>query len=758
VFSIGNKLGAFPRFFLSAVLLALFAPMFWQQTQLPSGAPQARTHENVVLYERIFPAFQYTSIRMAGGELPLWNDAQLCGVPHFANPQNALYQPLNMLFLVFPIEKALVLHGYLALFLMGMGFMLYARALGLRYIPALYGATAYACCGVAAASISRPEIANTLVWLPFSFWTLRAYLYDGRASYLVLAGIMWGLLIFAGAWSLLPAIFLLQAGYVAFGAWNLPRLRNARAPHPLRALCAILLLGLAFSAIQWLPTLLWIRSLDAPLVFLSQLGLDASLPSRLKLLAAQLLNAPGAGVLPPAAYFGITSLLLLPAAYFHRQRAGEAIFFTLAGLFTLVIATTGRNVWDGAAPFEAFLIPAAFSITVLAALGADRLFITGRDPRSPLVWAPVLLVAVLAALLVFPSSTQSRGVIAVFLFLLLPSALIRVRWVTNASALLAILLLFVDLASSSPRRHLHPIVDLPAAHEAAAPALRAAEEQALGDRIVLSAVPLDPNFPINHPASAGIRAAGGRFWPLSGAQRLWWESLLPPGKPIALDDPLMPSPEAAHPSLLNFMAARALLATPDAAMASGVWKLDGPTLLPALNPPGARLYINQQARPRAYWVPEWMPADTTEAAIARLTEPGFQPARACVVEARGRAFRQLNATPPPPVPADFDVSTANCAILSATPERVTIEVGAPRAGITVLADSFDAGWRATLNGERVPILRVNALFRGVATPPGKHILEFRYQPYSRYLGAAISMGTLALCLLGGLWQVSRKRV
>ncbi len=78
--------------------------------------------------------------------------------------------------------------------------------------------------------------------------------------------------------------------------------------------------------------------------------------------------------------------------------------------------------------------------------------------------------------------------------------------------------------------------------------------------------------------------------------------------------------------------------------------------------------------------------------------------------------------------------------------RVEIDAKLDAAGLVVLADIHDSGWRLTLDGEPAPILRVNRLMRGAIVPAGKHRLVYTYWPRSVTLGA---IGTLAgLCLLG----------
>ena len=81
------------------------------------------------------------------------------------------------------------------------------------------------------------------------------------------------------------------------------------------------------------------------------------------------------------------------------------------------------------------------------------------------------------------------------------------------------------------------------------------------------------------------------------------------------------------------------------------------------------------------------------------------------------------------------------------------------AGMVVLADLWDKGWRATLDGHGAKILMVNHAIRGVIAPAGKHQIVFRYEPDSAKIGRIVSGLSLALTLawLTGIltWQKQR---
>ena len=88
-------------------------------------------------------------------------------------------------------------------------------------------------------------------------------------------------------------------------------------------------------------------------------------------------------------------------------------------------------------------------------------------------------------------------------------------------------------------------------------------------------------------------------------------------------------------------------------------------------------------------------------------------------------------------------------IVDEIPTRITVSVDLQTPGLVVLADLYSAGWKAYLNDQPVPILRVNHAIRGVVAPAGKETLEFRYEPASLAWGLRLSAAGL-LATLGWL--------
>ena len=61
---------------------------------------------------------------------------------------------------------------------------------------------------------------------------------------------------------------------------------------------------------------------------------------------------------------------------------------------------------------------------------------------------------------------------------------------------------------------------------------------------------------------------------------------------------------------------------------------------------------------------------------------------------------------------------------------MVVAVDAAHAGFVVLNDVWHPWWTADVDGEDVPILRANVLFRAVHVPAGRHVLTFEFKPIS----------------------------
>jgi hypothetical protein len=159
------------------------------------------------------------------------------------------------------------------------------------------------------------------------------------------------------------------------------------------------------------------------------------------------------------------------------------------------------------------------------------------------------------------------------------------------------------------------------------------------------------------------------------------------------------------------------------------------------------IYKNDNALPRAFFVPRIEVVPNADALLERLASPRHSPRKAALVEES---------------PADGFLGSAAPAggvveIRSSRGEELVIDVDAPNDGFLYVSDQYYPGWEAKVDGTPMPIQRANYAFRLVRVPAGQSTVEFRYHSAPLLRGAWVS-GLSALGLFSFMgFSAHRKR-
>jgi uncharacterized membrane protein YfhO len=105
----------------------------------------------------------------------------------------------------------------------------------------------------------------------------------------------------------------------------------------------------------------------------------------------------------------------------------------------------------------------------------------------------------------------------------------------------------------------------------------------------------------------------------------------------------------------------------------------------------------------------------------------------------------------PTLPGGAISSESTVSLLAEEPGRLLFESNSPASSVLVVSEVIYPGWRATVDGQVVPIHTTNFLLRGIALPAGKHRIELRYTAPAARNGAFISLATLFLIGGGVAW-------
>ncbi len=90
-------------------------------------------------------------------------------------------------------------------------------------------------------------------------------------------------------------------------------------------------------------------------------------------------------------------------------------------------------------------------------------------------------------------------------------------------------------------------------------------------------------------------------------------------------------------------------------------------------------------------------------------------------------------------------------------DSLDIAVSAASSGMLVISEAYERGWKAAIDGQRVPIIPANGWMQAIAIPAGDHQVTLRYEPLSLVAGLWISALTALALTAGSIWSLAGRR-
>ncbi len=116
--------------------------------------------------------------------------------------------------------------------------------------------------------------------------------------------------------------------------------------------------------------------------------------------------------------------------------------------------------------------------------------------------------------------------------------------------------------------------------------------------------------------------------------------------------------------------------------------------------PEARVWLRMQREPAAVLERPWLPEGFDEDYWGTHLRDGSRP------EPRSRGAE----------------------LVAQRPDHIELRIDAPRPGMLVVVEGYDAGWRAWVDGEPAALLRANVIFRAIPIEAGVHDVVLSYRP------------------------------
>jgi hypothetical protein len=759
-------------------------PTDFANTSFAAPGSKARVTSNLIDSDDfllIYPWHAYLGRQLREGHLPLWDPTRFAGAPLAADiPVGAFYPP-NWLYIFghVTVVATIIWAATLAACLLLMYWLL--GLLRLHPIAAALGAVVWTFGGFMVSWGMFDAFIAAAVWLPMALagWELAR---RRRRWGVPVMGLGLALSLLGGHAQISLYVWLgtaLWAGVSiladAYGAWRSASRGPLSGPSPARVvvtggltLAAGFAVAAGLAAVQILATAQYAGLIIRQNQTYAQASAFRMQPNELATLLipdyrGNSLSGNYMGwigfYVESTVFAGVLSPPLAAAAFCHRNRRAVAAAAVLTGVGVLcALGTPLYHLLYAVVPgfsttreITRFKVLIDFGLAALAALGLDAVLKpANRAARRVALGAAVLTlggVGLMTALrwgttvtagYLTPRGLREAAVLAAAIVAIAVAA--RIPAWSAAAALVVLVAMGVDLwffgfgyHPFQPDVPVYP-TDAEISHleQTSGPRQRYVMSQGL-------AVPIDASM-----VYPGLYSLNGydAFIPAYFAQLL------------NLVDPTMAF-DALNNNVTNL---QALSTEPPILDLLGVTRVVTPLGKPAPGTPVfagdsrpytgvTTIYSEPDAFPPAFVTPCWTQAGDA-AALAELKTMTLAQLRSTAVVARSPA-------------AALPASPASCAAgPGAAIERyraqdvvASVPASSP-GGLLVLTDEWYPGWTATVDGRRVPILRVDEALRGVAIGPGAHSVEFRYAPSWPLEGLALTVLTLAVI---GLWVAAGGR-
>lgn len=713
-----------------------------------------------------YPYRDFLAKEFAKGRFSRWIPGLYCGLPLFSESQAGYLHPLK--YFLYPwmdTWKAFNLDNVLSVWLTGLGTYGWLR----RHVNprgSLAGAGVFALSGFFWAHFIHTSMNNALTSVPFIVWATEWAWDRGRLAGVALGALAVAFQVFAGHLQ----DTLLTAGLLgAYALFRTATERGWRAKLQVLGIAAgVIGLGAAIASVQWIPSKeLLDRSPRAGGLTWNELTYGSWSPELLPTLIFREAYGTRArdtdwmdGYYPyheMNAYLGLSALVLATIGATAYRDRWVAFWVVLAVVGSLLMLGRFTSIFDYANRIPVIgssRIPVRFHFWVslaaaaLAGVGVDRLDRGFQVKlRLPLAAAFLLVFASIIILLCVysPLFTGAGRVTNAY-------HEVRGRWLGKEFTTGAIRTLVVGIAG---------ILSLVIASRTSSTRMRGFACSALPLIVMadlLSAhwrdIPLiEPAYWTDPPLSARILKSDPSLI------RLYGESMHESGEPgyasepidfMAIRDPLDWSLPpvwglASSSGETPIFPKRMHEYREHTRIGKGRFDVEGVSHVltnrranvfstPSEAAGSAFISRNPNALPRARLMGRPVYADDEAGAVAAIEKLGEGIRGRVVVEDPGR-----------PLPVDSSVS-GTATITLDEPEQVVVETSSGQAAYLVLADSYDPGWRATVDGESASIRPAWLAFRAVYLAAGRHKVIFRYRPAGFMTGLAISLGSLVLAL------------
>jgi hypothetical protein len=700
------------------------------------------------------------------GEAPLWNPYIMAGTPLLANSQSALLFPLNWPFYFLPLYLGFTVSALLKMFIASLATYAFARKISLSHAAAIMAGTAYTFSIFNVFSLNHP-LTNVTIFFPLLLLLAEKIKDSPTLSSMAILGLTVGIQLLGGH---VEIAFHVAVAVTLFFLFRLIEHRKDRRALFLRLKTFVggYTTGFFLAGVLLLPFLeflsqsaTWQVRSDKNIFSLDPVGLISLIlsdffitkewPSWVSIYHSLSL------------YAGICPLVLsLVSLAFLRERM--TVFFAGLSLFALLIVfrvppffslLTSLPLFKQA-PNYYMAIFHILSVSLLGGMGLDLMIAADKDDvlraklRKFLIGASFILPLLATGLISLVIKTSflspimkgmenlsapafvhilyqigsnlARSMFFVgFTFILLAAACL-VRWPKGLLGALAVVITFVDLFIAGSGWN--PAIPVRWAKPPLPPVVHFLRQDKEVYRVVGIGSVMTPNL----ATFCSLQDIRGYDVPVADRYHTFFQKALKGKAEWWIYD--LPKLSDGSLDFLSLMNVKYILSVESL-----------PRPLKLVYDKEVKIYENPDAFPRAFLAHKMEIVEDGRVALERVMALVAELKRVVVIEESVPKFVAAL-----PLSEKEKAVQERVQIVEYRARQVKVDVETSSPGFLILGDTYFPGWKAFVDGKRVPVYRADYLFKAVAVERGNHRVVFLYQPLSFQIGLGLAVISGAIIL------------
>ncbi|MFH1436252.1 MAG: hypothetical protein ABIJ56_11095 [Pseudomonadota bacterium] len=704
-------------------------------------------------FEEYWPDLAYIYNAFSEGSFPLWSPYERGGWPFCCDPQAGVLYPVNWILVAVGyllggvsyqlLQVKILLHLSIA----GISMAIFLRGLKLPSLPALAGGIAYQL-GPFMLVHAHFSLIWPAAWMPLVLYFTDRLFKNRTIADAVLLAIFVGMATMAGS---PPTVFY---GFLVAGPYFVMRLveylRSEGLKDGISQLWLPLAVSLACAAIFVLPVVLPTAVVTGHSIRESRtFGYAAGGGIEAKSILGLVLK----GAYGRYLYAGVCVVLLALLGVVKWKRRGLAVFFAAIAVFGFLLALGDRThlfrvLYTVFPPFNLFRIAnryiyvVNFALPVLAAGGLAAVMDREVNCRRFLA-AAAIFTGFFSLLAIFfqvaPQHVSNDTLLNDMWWLVIIASLtmaslriaISAPGKKGVFAFCVVAILFIDLSTVGRRSGV--LEDG-----------RFRENTGIFEKVKKLTEKENNGYRVYNEFLLGLRPGSlisvrdfrGYMGPLRGKR---FDNVI---------KMFHTSPELA--SVFNI---KYILHAPHKTLKYSHHHIKEPQKIPGVKKIDKGIFQLPDPDPFAYWVGRVKLVENDARALGALKR--LDRVKECVFAKEDLDGDQLRLA------SDFKDSPPRGAavkVIEANVNEVHLQVDAPGKGFVVLNEAWFPGWRATVDGDRVDVLRANSILQAVFVGPGRHSVVFRFRPMYFLVPACLCLRIIAAIVALYLVPSARKHI